>query len=273
MSGTTTEPIQTDNEKLFERFLRFGFISKGVVYCLLGLMAVLAAADLTRQKASKKEAVELIYAQPFGKVILAILALGLLAYVTLRLFQCFKDSDNRGDSLKGLLIRAGYGLSALVYLGLTTYVFKLMINGKDDGGESRQFVLSKILHHPAGRWIIGISALMIIGNGLYQIYKGVSKKFMRNIKLIRAELEFFFKNAGVMGYISRGIVLDIIGYLLIRAAITLNPSEAKGSDKAFDFLENNFGGFLMGVVALGLIAYGIFMFVKARYQRLNIDID
>ena len=258
-------------EKWFERFLRFGLISKGVVYCLFGLIAVMAAAGLSADKASKTETLKMIYDQPFGKIILAILLIGLLGYVTLRSFQCFKDSDSKGDSMKGLTTRVGYGFSALLYLGLGIYVLKMLLNGSGGNGDSRQFIVSKTLELPGGQWLVGIAAIIIIGSGINQIYKGASKKFMKKIRLIRSNLENVFTNAGVAGYISRGVVLAIIGYLLLHASITSNPEEAKGSEQAFAFIENRFGSFLMGAIASGLVAYGIFMFVKARYQRLNIN--
>ena len=262
-----------DKKKWFERFLRFGLISKGIVYCLLGLIAVMAAVGLGSEKASKTETLDMIYGQPFGRVILVALFIGIMGYVTLRSFQCFRDSDQKGDDMKGLITRTGYGFSALLYLGLGIYVLKMLLNGSGGNGDSRQLLVTKVLELPWGQWMVGITALIVIGSGINQMYKGFSKKFLKKIKLVRTNLEKVFTNAGVIGYISRGLVLAIIGYLLLHAAITSNPEEAKGSEEAFDFIENRFGTFLMGVVAFGLVAYGMFMFVKARYQRLNIHFD
>jgi hypothetical protein len=261
--------VPVGKEAWFEKFLRFGFISKGIIYCLMGVLAVLAAAGLGAKNPSKGEAFEVIYEQPFGKVILALLVVGMLGYVTLRIFQCVKDSDNKGDSMKGIATRAGYGFSALIYMGLGIYVVKLLTNGPGGEGDSRQFVVTKILAWPAGEWIIGIAALIMIGSAINQIYKGISKNFMKKITLLKSNMEEWFKRTGVVGYISRGIVLGIVGYLLLHAALTHNPKEAKGSEQAFQFIENTFGSFLMGVVAAGLVAYGVFMFVKARYQKIS----
>lgn len=273
MTQTTFGTGAGKKDKMFENFLRFGLISKGVIYCLLGVLAVLAAAGLRSEDASKAEAFKLIYEQPFGKVILIMLAIGMLGYITLRFFQCFKDSDNKGDSMKGLITRAGYGFSALMYLGLGIYVVKLVLDGPGGDGNSQQFIVGKVLQWPGGQWIIGIIAAIVIGSGINQIYKGVSGNFMKKISLIRSEFDKVFKKTGVAGYIARGVVLGIIGYLLLHAALTHNPREAKGSDQAFHFIENTFGSFLMGVVALGLVAYGIFMFVKAKYQNVNAHLN
>jgi hypothetical protein len=273
MGSISSSVSQDDKEKWFDRFLRFGLISKGIVYCLLGILAFMTAAGLSQDEASKKETFVVIYDQPFGQVLLLLLSIGMLGYVTLRSYQCFKDSDNKGDSMKGLIIRIGYGFSALMYLGLTAFALNLVFNGSDDDGSSRKFFVGKILSLSYGEWLIGIAGLIIVGSGINQIYKGLSASFMKQITLIRSSFEKLYKNAGRIGYTSRGIVLGIIGYLILHAAFTSNPGEAEGSEQAFAFIENKFGSFLMGSIALGLIAYGVFMFVKARYQKLNIDLD
>src|SRR6478752_5403357 len=179
MQGVSESITPQQKEKLFDRFLRIGFISKGIMYCLLGVLAVLTAADLGRSKASKQGTAQFIYDQPFGKFILVLLTLGMLGYVTLRLFQCFKDSDQKGKSLKALVIRAGYGLSAFMYIGFSFYAVKLVLRGPQHKGSLSQFVVEKVLDWPGGKWIICIVGLIVIGSGINQIYKGVSVKFMK----------------------------------------------------------------------------------------------
>jgi hypothetical protein len=257
-------------EKWFERFFRFGLISKGVVYCLIGFLAVMAAVGLSRKEAGKAQALSTIYEQPFGQVLLGVIALGLFGYVLLRFAQAFRDIDNKGDDTKGIFSRIGYGISGLIYLALAGYAAKLVIDGQQGGSNSREFIVAKALTHEWGPSVVGIVGLIIIGSGIYQIYRGVSGRFMKKIQLIRMDIEKAVKRAGVFGYIARGIVLMIIGYLIFHAAITSNPSEAKGTEGAFVFIENKFGTLLMAVTAIGLIGYGIFMFVKAKYQRIQL---
>jgi hypothetical protein len=160
----------------------------------------------------------------------------------------------------------------LIYLGLGIYAVKLLVNGSGGDGDSREFVVNKVLAWSAGEWVIGIVALIVIGGGVKQVYKGISRNFMKNIKLVRSKFKNTFQNTGVIGYTARGVMLGVIGYLLLHAAITSNAKEAsEGTDHAFDFLQHSFGSFLMGVVALGFVAYGIFMFVKARYQKMELE--
>lgn len=272
MASYTGLTYDNKKEKLLQQFTRFGLAAKGVVYCLMGLLTVMAALGLSSRKGNKTEAFKMIYDQPFGKVLLIIIAIGLLGYVTLRIFQTFLDSDNKGNDAKGIFTRIGYGVSALLYLGLSIYALKLAI-GKSSGGDSKQFFVSKIMEYPGGEWLVGIAALIIIGAGINQIYKGASGKFMEKVRVIKTGFTNTFKKAGIMGYVSRGIVLCIIGYFFLQAALNSNPGEAEDTDGAFDFLQANFGNVLMGIVALGLVAYGIFMFVKARHQSIHLNIN
>ena len=259
-------------EKWIENFARFGIVSKGVVYCLIGILTAMAAFGLQGKKAGKADAFNLIYEQPFGKILLIIVACGLLGYVTWRFFQAFGDIDHKGNDNKAKVVRAGYAISAFIYLGLAVYAGKLALMGPGGSdGNSQQFIVSKILSYSFGEWIIGITGAIIIGNAFRQIYKGASKKFMKNVQFLGANHSDAYEKAGILGYIARGVVLIIVGYFFVRGAIHSNSSEIADTKEAFGFIENTFGSLLMGIVAIGLVCYGIFMFVKARYQKIDLN--
>lgn len=273
MSGITSVFNDRSKEKWFEKFARFGLVSKGIVYFLMGTLSVLAAFGLSKEKGDKAEAFQFIYDQPFGRVILSAIALGLFGYVMLRMFQAFKDTENKGKDLKGIMDRVGYAMSAFLYLAIAAYAVKLVFRGATGGGdsESRKFVVSKVLEYSGGEYLVGIAGLIVIGMGIYQIFRGVTGKFMKKVHLYNSNMKDAFKTAGTIGYISRGIVLGVIGYFLLHAAWFSNPDDAQGTGAAFDFLQNQFGSFMMALVAAGLIGYGVFCFVKARYQKIDLD--
>ena len=269
MSGLTSA-FTSPKEKWFEKFARFGLTSKGVVYFLMGALSVLAALGLNKENGDKSEAFKVIYGQPFGQVLLIAIAVGLLGYVMLRMFQAIKNTEKKDNDLKGILDRIGFGMSAVLYLTIGAYAFKLALGGSGGGESGRQFIVSKVLEYPAGEYIIGIASLIVIGMGIYQITRGITGSFMKKVN-VSSKMKDAFKTAGTLGYISRGIVLAIIGYFMLHAAWLSNPGEAQGTGAAFDFLQNNFGSFMMAVVALGLAGYGVFCFVKAKYQKIDID--
>jgi hypothetical protein len=174
--------------------------------------------------------------------------------------------------MKGILQRIGYALSGFLYLAIGIYALKLGLSGTvGDDGDSRQFVVSKVLEYPGGKYIVIIASLIVVGMGIHQISKGVTGKFMKKVNLVRSNFKEIFRTTGVIGYISRGIVLGIIGYFLFHAALLSNASEARGTGAVFEFLENKLGSLLMAVVALGLAGYGVFTLVKAKYQKIDLD--
>ena len=260
--------IDHKNERWLQRFARFGFASIGIVYCLMGTLTVLAALGLSAKKGDKSEAFKVVYDQPFGKILLIAIAIGMAGYVTLRTIQAFFDTENKGSGAKGIATRLNYASSAVIYLSLIVYAIKLAA-GEPGSGDKRQFFVSKVMGYPMGDWIVAIVGLTIIGVGVYQIYLGLSRRFMKIVKLYYSDFHDAFEKAGMIGYAARGIVFSIVGYFLVRAAIDSNPREADGTREAFDFLQQNFGNLLMGIVAVGLIAYGIFMFVRARHENIR----
>jgi hypothetical protein len=268
MDGFFNAHVDFKKDRLLQKFARFGLVSKGIVYCLMGLLTILTAMGLSGNKGDKTGAFQFVYDQPFGKILLLAIAIGLCGYVVLRVFQSFFDIDGKGKGAKGIATRLGYAGSAVLYLSMIVYAIKLA-SGNSGGGDKRQFFVSKIMQWPMGEWIIGVAALIIIGAGLNQMYKGISKRFMKKVKLYRSEYSKAFQRAGVIGYVSRGLVFSIVGYFLLNAAIHSNPNEADGTDEAFNFLQNNFGNLLMALVAMGLVAYGVFMFVRARHESIN----
>ncbi|HYC85992.1 MAG TPA: DUF1206 domain-containing protein [Chryseosolibacter sp.] len=263
--------FKADQKTWFERFLRFGLISKGVVYCLVGVLAFMAAYDFQTKEPSKAKAMAFVYDQPLGTLLIALITLGMFGYVTLRFFQAFADIDAKGDSTKGLLSRGGYLMSGLIYLGLAVYAINLLVEGRGGENETREFIVSKVLAHRWGAWLVGMAGVLIIGNGIYQAYRGVTGTFMKKIMVIREDLERVFRKAGVIGYLSRGVVLIIIGYLVLHAALTLNPNDAGGTEGAFHFIKYTFGSVLMSIIAVGLIGYGLFNFVRAKFQRIQVS--
>ncbi|TXK46947.1 DUF1206 domain-containing protein [Pontibacter qinzhouensis] len=260
------------------RFARLGLAAKGVVYCLVGILAFMAAFELgdsSDQQAGKQDVFRFILKQPFGKALLAVVVVGMLCYTLWRLIQAIKDTDNRGSDAKGLGSRIGYASSGVVYGSFAFYAAKLVIGsggGSGQGEDSRQTLARELLSQPFGQWLAGAVALGMMGMGIYQFYRAFSGSYKKKIKEseIRQEVKGLLVRAGKVGYVARGVVWLIIGYMFLRAALEANSREAGGSQSAFQFLESSaYGSFLLGAVALGLLCYGVFMFVRAKYEIIK----
>lgn len=269
--------IPSTQPQWVKRFAKLGLAAKGIVYCLVGMLAFMAAFEIggrSERNLNKQGVFRFILDQPFGRVLLALVAVGLVCYTLWRLTQAFLDTEHKGTDAKGIGRRVVYAFSGLVYGSLAYYSFQMILGKQGDqgGDRSSQTLVREILQKPFGQWLVGLIGLAIIGIGLYQIYRALSGKYLKNVQTssIKTELKETIIRFGKIGYVARGVVWGLIGYLFIKAALRANANEAGGSNTAFAFLEEaSYGSFLLGAVALGLIGYGIFMFVRARYEVIN----
>jgi high-affinity Fe2+/Pb2+ permease len=271
-SNNITKTIQQEN--WIENLARLGMAAKGVIYCIIGVLATMAAFNVGGQTGGSKNAIQFIAQQPFGKILLGIVALGLIGYVVWRFYQAFEDPENKGKDKEGIGKRIGYAISGVVYGFLAYYAISLlfMSGGSSGGSGGKQELVGKILSQPFGQWVIGIVAVVLFGKALWQFYMAFTGKFADKVK--EQELDHRAKEvihkAGVVGYIARGIVVGIIAYSFLRAAIEANPSQAQGTEGAFQFLSNSdFGPYLLGIVAIGLVCYGVYMLIRARYRDMS----
>jgi uncharacterized membrane protein YidH (DUF202 family) len=248
-----------------------GLTSKGIVYSLLGVLAFLAAIEAggqSTENADKSGVFNIVRDLPGGMVLLIILSTGLLCYSIWRGIQVKSEISNNKKNWPRIL---RYSFSAIIYLFVAYTAIRLGLDRSTENGDSKQHLAQKILSKPFGQWLLGIAAIGFASVGAYQFYYGLSEKYRKHVQTadLHSKNETLLLNAGKVGYISRGIVWLIIAYLMFQAAIQDRPSKAGDTRKAFQFLEDSpFGSFLLSVVAIGLIAYGVFNFIRAKYDRI-----
>ena len=261
--------VNQHKDKTIEKLARAGMGAKGATYLILGVLTAMAAFNQGGQKADKNDALKFLYEQPFGKVLLVLLTIGLIGYVIWRFVQAFRDPENEGSDKNGIALRIGYGLSGILYGTLAYEAIKMLAQSGSSGGGGQQRLIGTILQQPFGQILVGIIAVAFFVKGVYQIYKAYSGKFKKKIKSTGLDhrVQDLVMKAGKVGHTARGIVIAIVAYSLMRAAIEANPSEANGTKGAFDFIQSSsYGSWLLGLVAVGLACYGVFMIVKARYR-------
>jgi hypothetical protein len=255
-----------------ERLARIGYAAKGVVYIVIGALATLTAIGVGGEAKGARGAMRSIVQQPFGTVLLSIVAFGLVAYVIWRWVQAVTDADDKGTKAKGIALRLGYAGSGFIYAGLALSAARIVFGARDDGEPSAaKSWTASVMEFPFGRWLVVLGGLGIIGYGLYQCYKGYKAKFRKRLK--EGEMSErgirWATRSGRVGFIARGIVFLLVGGFLIEAAIYYDSSQAEGLDGVLQALvQQSFGPWLLGAVALGLVAYGLYMLVEARYRRI-----
>ena len=249
-----------------------GLIAKGIVYCLLGLLAFMAAFHISGQSANSTDRTavfEFVEKQPGGQIMLGVIALGLICYTFWRIFQASVKSDSNGKNSVGKRLR--YIFSGIVY-GVAAYsLLKNIFASKSDSGNNSQDMVREVLTKPYGQILVGAVALTLLIIGIYQIYYGLSEKYKEHVdKVISNNHREALLNSGKIGYVARGAVWIIIAFLFFKAALHSNASEAGDTSKAFDFLQSSsYGSYLLAAVALGLICYGTFNFVRARFENFG----
>lgn len=249
---------------------RLGLVAKGVLYAVIGLLAIQVARGGREESPDKGGALRAIAEQPFGKGLLVLLAAGLAAHTLWRLAQAVLDRDGEGEGPKGLAKRAGalgkagwYG----ILCGLT--VSTLVGNGSGDGDEQRQ--TAGVFERPFGRYLVYAAGLAFLGAAVFNGYRAITCQFNKQLETGRmsdAE-EKAATGIGVLGHLARFVVFGLIGLFLVRAAWEFDPKRARGLDGALlEVAQAPYGGLLLGAVAVGLLAYAVYCFVQARYRRV-----
>lgn len=255
-----------------ERLARFGYAAKGVVYIVAGALAVLAALGAGGELTDARGAMRSIARQPFGRTLLGFVAFGLVAYVLWRWVQSVTDADRKGNDAKGLALRVGYFFSGAVYAGLSFSAARIMLRAYEDGEPgAAQSWTERLMSLPYGAWLVSLTGLSVIGFGLYQCYKAYTAKFRKRLKLssMSERARAWATLSGRLGYAARGVVFCTVGVLLVRAARAYDPHRARGLDGALQLLaRQSYGKLILFAVATGLVAYGFYAMVEARYRRI-----
>jgi hypothetical protein len=254
---------------------RFGYAAKGTVYIIIGGLAVQAALGQGGQMTDQRGAMSRIAEAPFGRSLLVVLAVGLLGYAIWQLVRAALDTEHKGTDAKGIFGRAIYAGIAVVYGGLAWSAFRLaMGSGQGQGSTERtQGWTAWLMSQPFGVWLVGLVGAAVVANGLFQLYRAFQSRLTDDLQLTDAGARHrdWVVRIGRAGYSARGIAFMMIGGFLIGAALHANPAEAIGLDGALAALAAQpFGPYLLGLVAAGLAAYGVFALVEARYRRMVI---
>jgi hypothetical protein len=254
-----------------EIMARLGYGARGIVYCLVGGLALLAAFGSGGQTGGSRSALQSLLSQPFGKAWLVLIASGLFGFAAWRIVEALTDADHRGREWKALGIRAAHLVSGGIYAGLAVFALNLAFGRGAGGGEDQaaQSWTAWLMAQPFGQWLVGLVGVGVAAAGLGFIWKGWRGDVMMRLAL-PSGADRWVLPLGRLGYAARGVVFVLVGGFLILAALHSNSSEVHGLGGALQSLQAQpFGWILLGVVAAGLFAFGVFGLVQARYRHLD----
>jgi hypothetical protein len=264
---------QAGRSETARKVVLIGWAAKGVVYLTLAYLVLQMAFGSKDEEASTTGALELIAGGTAGKIALIVLGLGLLAYAVGRILEVTTLAGPNIETKD----KVEAGVLAFIYTSLALTAFGIVgIGGGGSGGgagkekESSAFLLGL----PAGRWIVGLLGLAVIAFGAFQAYKGVKQKFLPTLRT--GEMPPGLRKAtgkiGTAAYITKGLILALIGYFLVSSAVQYDPDEAKGLDAALqEVAQESWGTVVLTLVALGLLCYAAFAFLESRYRRVGVS--
>jgi Domain of Unknown Function (DUF1206) len=242
-----------------ERWARLGFATGGLVYILIGVLAVLVAFEHRGRIVGPEGAIELIGREPYGRTLLGVAAAGLIGYAVWRFIAAVSDLDHDGSDWKGLLTRAGVVCSGIAYSSLGVFAIRRALGGHAPNRDAARHWTAELLQHSWGVALIVLVGLILIGAAIAEAVFAMTEKFRDRLSLgsVDAEQRRWLIRFGKWGYLAQSVVLCLIGVFLITAAVKSDPASARGLDGALRVLaQQQYGPWLLGVVAVGLTAYG-----------------
>jgi fumarate reductase subunit D len=247
---------------------RAGLTARGIIYILIGLIAILVAFGHSAQEADQQGAIQLLAGKPYGLVALWLLAIGFVAYALWRLSEAVFGVTGEGNGAGPRLKSLG---RAVIYAGFAVLTFKAISGAHSSQSRQQQDLTAKAMQHPAGQWLVGIVGLIVVIAGLVLVMEGFRRKFMKYLQTAQMspKTRRVVKLLGTVGTMARGAVFALAGILVIEAAVTHKASKSGGIDKALLTLRNQpFGEVLMLAAALGLLIFGVYGLCEARWRKV-----
>jgi hypothetical protein len=267
-----TAPTMKDVAPWVEYMARIGYGAKALLYITVGIVSAQAGLGHGGQVTDTQGAMRVVHDVSYGRIVLGIIAAGLIGYAVWRLVEAVVDPDNRGTDLKGVALRVSFAIRGLVHgvLGVTALRLAASSRTTPHSDQTRHWA-SRAFELPAGHLLVWAAALSVLGYGLYQVYRAYASKQSKELRLgkLGPSTRRWVIGVSRFGIGARGVVFALIGFLLARAAARHSAAEAGGVRKSLGLVAE-IGRWPFVAVALGLIAYGVYELVNARYRDIKV---
>jgi hypothetical protein len=257
-----------------ENLARVGLLAYGVVHLVIAWLALQLAWGGGGGSADQSGAMATLADSPVGKPLLWVVAVGMIALAAWQLAEVLRwrhGLSASGEARKKAVTKTVKSVAkAVVYVALAVLAIRYATGSGSSSSGQQQQQTAGVFGWPAGRWLVGLAGLVVIGVGVYHVYKGVTRKFMKQLDLgsAPAGTRGLVEKVGLVGFPGKGVALGLVGGLLVYAAVTFDPEKATGLDGALrTVLDAPFGKFLLTLVALGIAAFGVFCLIRARYPE------
>lgn len=248
----------------FEWLAKAGYSARGIVFLLIAGLALFSG--IAGGKPESKSALTALLEQPFGRIWVGLIGLGLFGFVAWRLAQALADSDGHGSNAKALLIRSALLGSAITYVGLATYALGHALNaGASSEGSGERGLAAWIMSQPLGSYLAILVGLGFVAGGIMTASKGLMRKFEKYVRI--PDRSRVLTMICIYGLVARGVVFAVTGILFAYAGFRVDPQQAGSMSDALDWLRQlPLGSVIYLVIAVGLAAFGIYNLIEARYR-------
>jgi hypothetical protein len=267
MSDAADTAEKVHESKWFDHAIQAGLVAYGVVHLLVAWLAVQLALGDKEGQASNSGAMQYLVKQPMGEVLVWLIAIGMLLLVVWRLLEAAFGFDEESDDTKRWRKRATSLGKAILYGALGFSALKTAL-GSGGGGSGSDGMTAKVMQMPGGQLIVGAIGLAIIGYGISLVVRGWTEKFREHLDAQGQSGQdgSAYVTLGKVGYIAKGISIAVVGGLFVYAAITHEAKKSGGLDQALQtVLKQPFGQVLLIAIGLGIGAYGLFCFARAKH--------
>jgi hypothetical protein len=251
-----------------DKAARAGFVAKGLIYVLVGVLAIQVAQGES-EEADQQGALREVAQQPLGEIVLWLMTGGFAGYALWRFYEAVAGHRDESAAGKRALKRIGSALNGLVYLALGVLALRTVTGGSSGSGQS---TIAKVLDWPSGELIVAGAGVAIIVIAIALAVRGLRTDFERDLDSASMRPATFraVRRLGQVGYVARGVVFALVGALIISAAADHEPGRADGLDAALKTVRDSSGGpVLLCAAAAGLICFGAYCIAEARYRRLD----
>jgi Domain of Unknown Function (DUF1206) len=263
-SNVASAADKVEGHPVLQNGARAGYALNGVLHLMIAWIALQIAWTASGKSADQSGALQTVAGSSLGRLalwvaVLGFLALGLWQLASAVAVRTRGKSSQWADKVKGIS-------KAVVYLALAWTSFNFATGQPSSSKAQSADFTATLLQHPGGRLLVAVIGLVIIGIGGYHVVKGWTKKFLTDLSENPGVLA---TRAGVIGYIAKGIALALVGVLFVTAAVQNSASKATGLDGALRSLRQQaFGPWLLTAVGLGIAAYGVYSFARAKHARV-----
>ena len=258
---------------MIERLARLGYASKALIYAVVGYLALMAAMPRGGGRVTDTSgALRVLLGEPFGRILVLVLGVGLCGYATWRILDAIMDPDRHGTEVKGLITRIGNAVRAVIYGALGIEAFKLFRGLSGSSSHEAEMWTARIFEWPLGEVIIALGGAIVAIYGVSEIvaaFRGGYSDTL-DIRSIAARFRKTAETISRIGIGARGVIITILGVFLVRSALQQDPSEAQGTRDSILTLTNLVPGRLaLTFIGLGLLAYAFDQALHARYRRIR----